>query len=301
LPAGLAAYFVQDTLLAAVARGGGVGAAAAAARVERWSATLVALAAAGALVVAFDSLQRRERLRALAAALLPAHFAAVSERSGKSPFEAHAIYYADEPHVTLLFCDAVGFTRASLTAAPADMMASLGALFRHFDALHAAAGIAKVETAGDEYFSVAGAAGADYDGATRAPPDARTQARTMARLALDLVAAAREHAWPCGEPIEVRVGLHCGPAVSGLIGGTLPRLGIFGKAVVVASRMESEGAPGCVHVSADFAAALRAGAGEDAPSEGPAFELVSRTVDVKGIGKMRTFFVKARLPERVGR
>ena len=80
----------------------------------------------------------------------------------------------------------------------------------------------------------------------------------MAALALALVAAAREHSWPAGGgPIDVRVGLHAGPATSGVLGDALPKWSLFGSTVVLASRMESSGARGRVHASAAFADVLR--------------------------------------------
>jgi class 3 adenylate cyclase len=274
-----ASIYVIFCAIIDVARHGarGEGAAAAIALVERCSFVLVMAAVAGAFFVVRDTISRLERLRALADATLPARFAAAAE-VGALELYAPEVYYIDEPHVTILFCDAVGFTPASHVAAPVDLMMTLGALFRKFDALHAAAGVAKVETAGDQYFSVAGAAGFG----ARTDVDKGAQARTMARLALDLVTAASVHAWPDGSPVEVRVGLHCGPAVSGFVGGALPRLGVFGRTIVIASRMESGGAAGRVQASADFVGALGACAG---------LVLVPRVVEVKGVGRMGTFWV----------
>ena len=196
--------------------------------------------------------------------------------------------FTEEPHVTMLFADAVGFTHAMACAPAVEVMAVMAELFQHFDALHVAAGVSKVETTGDEYFSVKGTVGRSAGGPRREVKCAAEQALAVGALALQLVAASREHAWPHGAPIDVRVGLHCGPATSGVLGDALPRWSVFGHAVALASRMESHGAPGCVHVSGAFAGALR-GAGERAG----AFRLLPRepVVDVKGVGPMETWWL----------
>jgi class 3 adenylate cyclase len=192
-------------------------------------------------------------------------------------------------------CAAVGFTNAVMSAPnhPVGAMLTIARLFRNFDVLHAAVPNAhKIETAGDAYMSVIGARGApglspnDIDAAHQDP---WSQARAAAGLALSMVDASRKHAWPSGVPADVRVGVHCGPAIAGAIGGKIPRWGLFGPTPIIASRMESHGAKGRVHVSEQFATALR---GPDGVGD-PRFTLteVSPIVDVKGIGPLKTFWL----------
>ena len=116
------------------------------------------------------------------------------------------------------------------------------------------------------------------------------QAARAAELALRVVASAREHSWPDGSPLQVRVGVHCGSLTTGVVGGALPRWGVFGRNVIIASRMESTGAPDRVHASAEFAVVLR-GAGAAAS----AFVLRENRAMIKGVGERDTFWV-----ERVG-
>jgi class 3 adenylate cyclase len=254
-----------------------------------WVAVLVAAAAAAALAAALDYALRRERTRHMAAAFLPAGFFGEGAAIQPENFDASAMYYVEEPHATLLFADIVGFTPASLGVPPLEVMQTLGELFRHFDALHAAAGATKVEAVGDEYVSVCGATGPGAGAGAGAAPSAAQQALTMAALALALVEAAREHRWASGQPLEVRVGLHCGPLTTGVVGGALPRWGVFGRNVIVASRMESSGDASRVHCSQEFASAL-ALAGE----AGEAFVLTPRAVDVKGLGSIKTSWLERR-------
>ena len=114
------------------------------------------------------------------------------------------------------------------------------------------------------------------------------QATIAAGLALDIVAAAGEYSWPDGTPVTVRVGVHCGPALAGVLGGKLPRWGLFGSTPILASRMESHGAPSRVHVSAEFARAL----GDRHPRF--AITKVSPAIDVKGVGYCDTYWVTAK-------
>ena len=132
----------------------------------------------------------------------------------------------------------------------------------------------------------------------------------MAALALEIVRAAGEHCWPDGTPVRVRVGLHCGPATTGVLGDVLPHWAVFGRTVVLASRMESSGAPGRVHATANFVAALRGGegggGGEGAGAAGAgavslavkapegAFSLVLRepTADIKGVGPLESWWIE---------
>ena len=84
-----------------------------------------------------------------------------------------------------------------------------------------------------------------------------------------------------GMQIDLRIGIHTGPAVAGVIGQRKFSFDVWGSTVNIASRMESHGEPGKVHVSETVARAL---AGR--------FALIDRgLIDVKGAGVMRTFFL----------
>lgn len=300
-PAALGAnvYVMQDTLISIVLQSAGSAgdAAQAALTVQRGGGVLVVIATASAFFVTLDLVLRLERNRALIQTLLPAdYFADDAWFASAGVFDAANVLYVEEPHVTLLFCDVVGSTPNTLAVTPIDVMGTLAALFRHFDQLHAAAGVAKVETVGDEYMSVIGAVapgmrhslkglGAPAPHTVISPTE---QAITMATLAIALVRAARDHVWPNGTPVEVRVGLHCGPASTGVLGGTLPRWTVYGATVVIASRMESSGERGKVHATSEFVGILRAAGAAAAP-----FAMLGRgSIKVKGVGLVKTFWLE---------
>ena len=260
--------------------------------VKRYSVVIVIIATFSVFVMTLDTAIYRERVRALASSFLPAGFfedGSTERDTGVYPddFDAAKVYSVSEPHVTLLFIDVVGFTRASLTTSSTDVMLTLAGLFRHFDQLHADAGALKIETIGDEYVSVIGAEGPSSKGTAGPPPTASEQALIGAELALRVSASLREHSWPDGKPLQARVGVHCGPAMTGVIGGSLPRWGIFGHSVVIASRLESSCEPERVQVSAEFAAALR-----EAGDAARGFALIERSVALKGLGETIAFWLE---------
>ncbi len=212
--------------------------------------------------------RERERSERLLLNVLPA---SIAERlkAGEEPI-------ADSlPEVTVLFADIVGFTQLSSRTSPEELVAILNELFRRFDALAERHGLEKIKTIGDAYMAAAGLPTPQPDHAARA-----------ADMALGLLAAIedlnRERGWGLG----VRVGLHSGPLVAGVIGKQKFSYDVWGDTVNTASRMESHGAPGKVQVSAATQAYL----------EG-AFVLEGRgELEVKGKGPMRTWFLTGRRP-----
>ncbi|KXZ51265.1 hypothetical protein GPECTOR_13g752 [Gonium pectorale] len=170
------------------------------------------------------------------------------------------------PEVTLLFADVKGFTNMCEKVEPSQVMGFLNALYSRFDDMLDSYGVYKastVETIGDCYFVAGGLIQEDEDG-----------------MAAAMLAAAREVVLPTtGEPVELRVGLHTGPVVSGVVGTRMPRFCLFGDTVNTASRMESTGVPGAVHASeATFLRLLRTEGWR--PTGG---------VQVKGKGTLNTY------------
>ncbi|KXZ53574.1 hypothetical protein GPECTOR_6g491 [Gonium pectorale] len=184
------------------------------------------------------------------------------------------------PQVTLLFADIKGFTPMCGVLEPHAVMAMLNELFSRFDELLDQHGVFKVETIGDCYFVAGGLIAEDDDGmaVVREERDP-LHAHKVFTFAKAMLAAAREVRVPTsGEPVSIRIGMHTGPVVSGVVGTRMPRFCLFGDTVNTASRMESTGTPGAIHASEATHALLRAEAWT--PTGG---------LEVKGKGRMQTY------------
>ncbi len=143
--------------------------------------------------------------------------------------------------VAVLFSDLVGFTGIAARLAPADLVARLDELFSAFDAACAAHGVEKIKTIGDAYMAAAGLG-----------PDEADPCGASAAVGLDMLRAveASSTAW------RIRIGLHVGPVVAGVIGRRKFAYDLWGDSVNIASRLEATAEPGRIHVSAEVADAL---------------------------------------------
>ncbi|HUG47847.1 MAG TPA: adenylate/guanylate cyclase domain-containing protein [Candidatus Limnocylindria bacterium] len=177
----------------------------------------------------------------------------------------------DHPQVTVLFADVVNFTPLARREEASSVIAILDELFSRFDALAEKHGLEKIKTMGDAYMAVAGA-----------PEPRPDHAPAAARMALDMLDELQGYCAATGREMQLRVGVHSGHAVAGVIGKRKFAYDLWGDAVNLASRMESQGLPGRIHVSEAVARQL-----------GDGFRLKERgTVEIKGLGAMRTYFVE---------
>ena len=175
--------------------------------------------------------------------------------------------------VTVLFADLVEFTRHSQQVAPGQVVAGLNELFSAFDELTRRHGLEKIKTVGDAYM-VAG-------GLPEPRPD---HAEAVAELALDMREEVARHTDPSGRPLQVRIGVDTGPVVAGVIGRHKFSYDLWGDTVNTASRMESQGVPGCIQVTDRTYRCLR---------DRYRFERRG-PVQVKGKGELVTWFLVAR-------
>jgi class 3 adenylate cyclase len=184
--------------------------------------------------------------------------------------------------VTILFLDVVGFTSMSEQAEPEEVMAFLNELFSLFDELADQYGVYKVETAGDCYIVAGGLMQHEEHGFVSVGDAATCAAQGAERVmafAKALIRCSRAVSTPHDQqPCRVRVGIHTGPVVSGLIGRKLSKFSIFGDTMDTASRMESTSKPGCIQVSAATHSLLTSHSFEPTGS-----------VEIKGKGAMETF------------
>ncbi|XP_072526998.1 guanylate cyclase soluble subunit beta-2 [Salminus brasiliensis] len=173
---------------------------------------------------------------------------------------------------TILFSDVVTFTNICAACEPIQIVHMLNSMYSKFDRLTNVHDVYKVETIGDAYMVVGGV-----------PIPKDTHAERVANFALGMRIAAREVTNPItGKPIQIRVGLHTGPVLAGVVGEKMPRYCLFGDTVNTASRMESHGVPDHIHLSPFTYRALK----------DKMFEIRERgEIQVKGKGLMATYFL----------
>jgi class 3 adenylate cyclase len=140
--------------------------------------------------------------------------------------------------VTVLFADLVGFTRFAESRDPFTVVGLLNDLFTRFDTLVAEHGLEKIKTLGDGYMVVGGAPLPLADSAAATVRCALAMCETLATFR-----AQRDLDW------HLRVGIHTGPLVAGVIGTDRYSYDVWGDTVNIASRLESTGAPDEVHIS----------------------------------------------------
>ncbi|CAJ1087129.1 LOW QUALITY PROTEIN: guanylate cyclase soluble subunit beta-2-like [Xyrichtys novacula] len=211
----------------------------------------------------------KEKTETLLYAMLPRHIAN-QLKDGKS------VEAGEFEVCTILFSDVVTFTNICAACEPIHIVHMLNSMYSKFDRLTSIHDIYKVETIGDAYMVVGGV-----------PVPTHTHAHRVANFALGMRIAAREVTNPVtGKPIQIRVGLHTGPVLAGVVGEKMPRYCLFGDTVNTASRMESHGVPDHIHLSSSTHRELK-DAGFDLKERGQ--------IEVKGKGQMTTFFLMGNL------
>lgn len=146
---------------------------------------------------------------------------------------------------SMLFADIVGFTAAAASMPASSIVAQLDRLFSAFDALAAELGVEKIKTIGDAYMA-----------ATGLPEHRADHALVLANFATGMLDIVDDINGGQPAPLALRIGMHCGPVVAGVIGRRKFIYDVWGDTVNVASRLESHGVPGRIQVSAEMVAAL---------------------------------------------
>lgn len=146
---------------------------------------------------------------------------------------------------TIVFADLVGFTAHSKGKDAEQIVGELNTVFSRFDTLTTQHGAEKIKTIGDGYMAAAGLPDPDPDHVAHACDLALAMVEAMPGLNTDM-----------GTDFALRVGVHTGPAVAGVVGTSKFAYDVWGDTVNLASRLESTGTPGLVVTSAAVAAAL---------------------------------------------
>jgi class 3 adenylate cyclase len=174
------------------------------------------------------------------------------------------------PAATVVFVDLVNFVNLSATMSPSAVVIVLNRIFSAFDALCEKYGVEKIKTIGDAYML-----------ATGVPKPFKEHVSVAAKIAIDMQELGKRLGTREVRSLSFRIGIHTGPVVAGIIGTRKFSYDLWGDTVNIASRMESNGAPGRIHVTRAVYEVLR-----------DEFDFEPRGLThLKGIGDMETYFL----------
>ncbi|WP_170328564.1 adenylate/guanylate cyclase domain-containing protein [Ruegeria arenilitoris] len=172
--------------------------------------------------------------------------------------------------VTVLFSDIVGFTEMSAKLPPAQVVYYLNRIFSGFDEIATELGVEKIKTIGDAYMVAAGV-----------PDDRTDHAEVIVEMALRMLSQVEALNMETDYPMHIRIGVHSGPVVAGIIGSHRFLYDVWGDTVNFASRLETTGAPGRLQISEATAKQVEHLFDVSEPIE----------TRIKGKGRVRTYYV----------
>lgn len=204
--------------------------------------------------------------------MMPDEIAAQLKRApGQIIAERHEI-------VTVLFADIVGFTPRASQRDANEIVRFLNDIFIRFDDLADKYQVEKIKTLGDAFMVASGIPRAQFDHAER-----------VANLALDMLDAVQAYSQKIGETVELRIGIHSGPAVAGVIGTHKPFYDVWGDTVNTAARLETHGTNGRIQVTDTTKVLL-----------GEKFHFSARgEMDLKGKGSVNVWYLEGRKSDRL--
>ena len=221
------------------------------------------------VILAVTIFRSKRRSEELLLNILPAETAKELKKNGRS--EARLIQ-----QVTVLFTDFKGFTSISERLSPQELVTDLNECFSAFDHIMERRGVEKIKTIGDAYMAAGGL-----------PSPNQTHARDVVLAALEIRHFMEEYSRKRrerGQPyFEIRIGVHTGPVVAGIVGVKKFQYDIWGDTVNTASRIESSGKVGKVNISGSTYQLVQHLPGLSFSSRGK--------VQVKGKGELEMFYV----------
>jgi class 3 adenylate cyclase len=177
------------------------------------------------------------------------------------------------PDVSVLFADVADFTPWAAVHTPSEVLELLNSVFSAFDVLVDHYNMEKIKTIGDAYMAAGGL-----------PIPQQNHAEAIAAMALDMLQEFNNLSLVKKEKLELRVGIHCGPVIAGVIGSKKFIYDLWGDTVNTASRLQSHCEPGQIQVSSDFYLRLKYD-----------FEFCERGLTlVRSKGEMLTYLLEGR-------
>ncbi|CAB3397892.1 unnamed protein product [Caenorhabditis bovis] len=186
-----------------------------------------------------------------------------------------------EYEATVMFCDIPAFQQIIPKCAPKDIVRLLNELFYKMDRIIVLRSVYKVETVADSYMAVSGI-----------PEYTPEHSENMCHVALGLMWEGHSVMDPIHErPFLLRIGIHSGTIIAGVVGTKMPRYCLFGETVTLASQMESMGLPGKIQCCKwTYSKATSTGRFTFAPRG---------RITVKGRGETETYFLLRSLKKSI--
>ncbi|NBB21238.1 tetratricopeptide repeat protein [Runella sp. CRIBMP] len=212
----------------------------------------------------------KDRSEALLLNILPQEIAEELKLTG-------SVKAKDFGMVSILFTDFQSFTQTAQTMSPQRLVEEINVCFEAFDRISEKYQIEKIKTIGDAYMAAGGMANADENSPQNVVLAALEMQAFIAQRAIENQLAPKPH-------FEMRLGIHAGPIVAGVVGVKKFQYDIWGDTVNTASRMESNGSVGKVNISEAFYELIK---------DDPLFSFEYRgNISAKGKGEIKMYFVE---------
>ncbi len=175
---------------------------------------------------------------------------------------------------TILFSDLVGFSHLSKTMQPQKLVQLLDKIITNFDQLSEKFQVEKIKTIGDGYLVVSGI-----------PDENKQHASAVCKMAQAMLESVEQLNKENDLQLQIRIGIHSGPVIGGVIGPKKFTFDLWGDTVNLANRLESQGIPGRIHISNTTYQLI-----------GHEFNVEPREpINIKGYGAIETYFLSSRI------